>query len=273
MDGERTDFTDLGAAPNVPTAAALRARARYLLAGAGRGAAGYGTYLLGLMLQTVVVVAMALVSIALFVMLVGVAGALAADAPVGAASLGNALDALRVVETLPPATLILALGGSAAVVLGLLYTVAFASWSQAAMPLALARGGLTMTHGVSGFGNGWRMAGLILWQQTFVFLWMLLLIVPGIRALFSYALAPYLLVDHPDWTARQCLAESKRLMDGNRWRLFELNLSFWGWWLLVLLAHCTGFGGLANLLFTPYVDTARAAFYEDLLDRMSLETT
>ena len=266
MDGERTDFTN-GAAHEMPTAAALRARARYFLAGAGRGAPGYGTYLLGLLLMSLVVVALLMVSLTLGVMMVVGAGAVAGDAAGAAATPATVLDALRTVETLPPATLALALGGSAVFVLGILYMLGFATWSQTAQALALARGGLTIGHGVSGFGNGWRMAGLILWQQTFVFLWLLLFIVPGIRALFSYALAPYLLVDHSDWTARQCLAESKRLMEGNRWRLFELNLSFWGWWLLVGLAHCMGSGGLANLLFTPYIDAARAAFYEDLLDR------
>ena len=227
----------------------LRRRAWTLLAGAD-GAAGYGTYLLGLLLLTLVVVAGALAAAALF------AGAL-----VGLAAW------LRGAAAAPtPGTFAAACGASAAFVGVVLYLVGFAGWGQTAMSVALVRGGLAARHGLSGWGNGGRMLSLVLWRQTFVFLWTLLLVVPGVRALFSYAMAPYLLVDHPGWTPRQCLAASKRMMEGHRWRYFCLNASFAGW---LLLAYATSYflGGLTPLLLTPYVDAARAAFYEDLLDR------
>ena len=73
-------------------------------------------------------------------------------------------------------------------------------------------------------------------------LWFLLLIVPGIIKGFSYAMTPYIAVDHPDWTANQCITESRRIMDGNKWRYFCLNMLF----------------------LQPYVQSACAAFYEDI---------
>lgn len=50
-----------------------------------------------------------------------------------------------------------------------------------------------------------------------------------------YALADKVLLDHPDWTAREALYESKALMSGRRWSYFLLILSFLGWSLLVCL--------------------------------------
>lgn len=50
-----------------------------------------------------------------------------------------------------------------------------------------------------------------------------------------YALAYNNLLDHPDWSAREALYESKVLMDGRKWSYFVLELSFIGWGLLVCL--------------------------------------
>ena len=235
---------------NELTAKDLRRRAWALLAGVN-GAAGYGTYVLGLLLVTLVVLCAVLAACALGA--VAVAG-LVAFSKGGARALPS------------PETFAVTLSVSAAAVPLVLYAVGFAAWGQTAMAVSLVRGGLTARHGLSGWGNGWRMVSLILWRQTFVFLWALLLVVPGVRAFFSYVMTPYLLVDHPDWTPRRCIAESKRMMEGHRWRYFCLNVSFLGW---ILLAAVTSyfFGGLTQLLLTPYIDAARAAFYEDLLDR------
>lgn len=60
----------------------------------------------------------------------------------------------------------------------------------------------------------------------------------GIAFLYSrilrYEMAPFLLVDHPEWSATDALNESKSLMKGRRWSLVVLELSFFGWQLLDL---------------------------------------
>ena len=96
----------------------------------------------------------------------------------------------------------------------------------------------------------------------YIFLWMLLLVIPGIMAAFSYSLIYLVKADHPDWSADRCIDESKRLMYGNRWRFFCLCLSFIGWWLIGILTFGFGF-----IFVVPYFNAAHAAFYEDLLDR------
>ena len=94
--------------------------------------------------------------------------------------------------------------------------------------------------------------------QLFTFLWALLLIIPGIIKAFSYALTPYILLDEPELTAKQAITRSCEIMQGRRWKLFCLYLSFIGWGILSLLTFGIGF-----LWLVPYMNASIAAFYED----------
>ena len=94
--------------------------------------------------------------------------------------------------------------------------------------------------------------------NLFTILWTLLLIIPGIMKAFSYALTPYILLDEPELTARQAITHSCEIMQGRRWKLFCLSLSFIGWGILSLLTFGIGFLWLA-----PYMNASIAAFYED----------
>ena len=94
--------------------------------------------------------------------------------------------------------------------------------------------------------------------NLFTFLWALLLIIPGIMKAFSYALTPYIIMDEPELTARQAITRSCEIMQGRRWKLFCLYLSFIGWGILSLLTFGIGFLWLA-----PYMNASIAAFYED----------
>ena len=94
--------------------------------------------------------------------------------------------------------------------------------------------------------------------NLFTFLWALLLIIPGIMKAFSYALTPYILLDEPELTAKQAIARSCEIMQGRRWKLFCLYLSFIGWGILSILTFGIGFLWLA-----PYMNASIAAFYED----------
>ncbi len=167
-----------------------------------------------------------------------------------------------------PAKLVAALGVVAAATLWNMYFKAFDAWGKNAMSIAAVRRGLRVAHSISGWGYGWRMAWLRLRMRVLVFLQLLLFIVPGVVAYFSYAMAPYLMIDHPDWSARRCMEESTRLMEGRRWRFFCLCLSFIGWVLLVVLVllYVKVLAGLAILMLVPYMNVAYAHFYEELLD-------
>lgn len=93
----------------------------------------------------------------------------------------------------------------------------------------------------------------------YVFLWSLLLIIPGIIASYSYAMTGYILAEHPEMTAGEVIAASKELMYGNRWRLFCLHISFIGWAILCSLTF-----GIGNLWLNPYRSVSEAAFYREI---------
>lgn len=111
----------------------------------------------------------------------------------------------------------------------------------------------------SQFYRLWAGFCLQLLTGLFIILWSLLFVIPGIVAAYSYAMAPYILAENPDMTAREAIAASKEMMRGNRWRLFCLSFSFIGWSMLCILTL-----GIGNLWLRPYEEAAHAAFYREV---------
>lgn len=114
---------------------------------------------------------------------------------------------------------------------------------------------------LDGFGMPLRIVLLNILTGIFVFLWSLLLFVPGIMAAYSYRMSTYLLIDHPEYSPMDCLRESKKMMKGHRAELFWLDLSFIGW---ALLSSFPGIGWIVSIWTTPYFATTYALFYENL---------
>lgn len=77
-----------------------------------------------------------------------------------------------------------------------------------------------------------RSAGLAFVQAVFILLWSLLFVIPGIIAAFRYSQAFYVLAEMPHKSVSECMNKSKELMSVNKSKLFWLNLSFIGWWVL-----------------------------------------
>lgn len=95
--------------------------------------------------------------------------------------------------------------------------------------------------------------------KIYILLWSLLFVIPGIVASFSYAMADYILAEHPELSASDAISWSKQMMEGNRWRLFCLELSFIGWNIL-----CAFTLGIGNFFLIPYKQAAVAAFYREV---------
>ncbi len=107
------------------------------------------------------------------------------------------------------------------------------------------------------FGAGFFMQLL---RSIYTVLWSLLFVIPGIYAAYGYAMTPYVLLENPEMTANEAITKSKELMNGNRWRLFCLEISFFGWALLVALLTL----GIGVLWLKPYMETSFAAFYREI---------
>lgn len=110
-----------------------------------------------------------------------------------------------------------------------------------------------------GFQNFKSAVGAYLLMLLFIFLWMLLLIIPGIIAALSYSMTFYILADDPSISPMDAIDKSKAMMKGNKWKYFLLNLRFLGWALLCLLTFGIGF-----LWLIPYIQVSIAKFYDDI---------
>ena len=95
---------------------------------------------------------------------------------------------------------------------------------------------------------------------VYIFLWSLLLVIPGIVKSYSYAATMYL-VKEKGLTGNDAITESRKIMDGNKFRLFCLDLSFIGWYILGVICF-----GVGVLWVDAYRGVARAAFFEELLN-------
>lgn len=131
--------------------------------------------------------------------------------------------------------------------------------------ISLARGNDEIEIGdlFSGFKNNFGdnlLLGLI--QSIFIFLWSLLFIIPGIVKTYSYSMSYYIKNDHPEYTWKQCIDESRRIMKGNKGKLFLLDLSFIGWIIVGALAL-----GIGTLWVNSYMYAARAVFYETIKEQ------
>ena len=105
---------------------------------------------------------------------------------------------------------------------------------------------------------------LKLWKNLFIFLWSLLLLIPGIVKYYSYSQAELIYKDTVDRTgkqpdARACIEESQERMNGHKADLFILEFSFIGWYFLNALTF-----GILSLWLIPYVEMSRIIFYENL---------
>ncbi len=125
------------------------------------------------------------------------------------------------------------------------------------------------------------------------FIFMVVSIVMLVIRGFRYSLVNFLIFDEPDMKAREIVNKSKELMKGNCGRIFCLNLSFFGWSLLLFIGICASyymisvgslsmiFGGVSGMFLvgiicyfvtlfltifflTPYMQMANICFYEEL---------
>lgn len=116
------------------------------------------------------------------------------------------------------------------------------------------------------FENYWHVVWTFLLMVIKIFLWTLLLIIPGIVKGLAYAMTPFILRDHPELSASEAIRRSEQMMQGHKFDLFYLELSFIGW---IILACITL--GLGFLWLEPYMETSVAAFYNDLKGQQVVE--
>lgn len=119
--------------------------------------------------------------------------------------------------------------------------------------------GMSIGDMFSGFDQMGKALWLNILISVFTFLWSLLFIIPGIVKSFAYSMSYFVLADNPDLTAREALNKSNEIMNGHKWDLFVLYLSFFWWYLLVSVTF-----GLAAIYVAPYINATVANFYNSI---------
>ncbi len=132
----------------------------------------------------------------------------------------------------------------------------------------------------------WSVVWTSLKTQIKIALYFLLLIVPGIIKAYEYAMVPYLLAENPYLSSTRAQEISSDMMDGEKWSLFILEWSFFGWYFLasiVVSVLCILFSFLPFILaqwliiitamldvcfISPYVCATIAELYAALREKV-----
>lgn len=93
-------------------------------------------------------------------------------------------------------------------------------------------------------------------KDIYIFLWSLLLIIPGIIKYYAYRMVPYILAENPNIGVTKAIELSNEMTKGHKFDMFVLDLSFIGWYLLGSLAF-----GIGVIFVNPYVNATGAELY------------
>lgn len=136
------------------------------------------------------------------------------------------------------------------------------SWGLAIIFLKAFRGTKSsLSNLFDGFQDFSRVFLTLFLQGLYILLWTLLLVIPGIVKGISYSMTAFVLADNPELKYDAAITRSSQLMKGHKMQYFWFALSFIGWYLLAALTLGIGF-----LWLIPYYHTAKAAFYQELLE-------
>lgn len=138
------------------------------------------------------------------------------------------------------------------------------------LPFVVSLAGYYLNH-IRGFNPEWKSIykegfdrfgkylSTMFVTYLIVWLWTLLFIVPGVIKFYAYSQVKYIIHDNSNLNTKDARKMSEIMTNGFKSDLFVLDLSFILWYLLVA---CTV--GIAAIYVTPYVETTKAMYYENL---------
>ncbi|MDD6484500.1 MAG: DUF975 family protein [Clostridiales bacterium] len=114
--------------------------------------------------------------------------------------------------------------------------------------------------------HGGNVVRIMLLRSVYTFLWSLT-IVGGIIKSYSYRLVPIIVAENPQISAKEAILLSRKMMDGNKFKAFLLDISFIGW---AILDACT-LGLLGKLFIDPYKYLTNMELYMELRKKAKAE--
>ena len=116
------------------------------------------------------------------------------------------------------------------------------------------------------FSQYWRFVWGNLRMGIFTLLWTLLLIIPGIIAGIRYSMTIYIMLDKPEYTAKEAMTESIQIMKGHKMQLFGYSLLF----CLIMFFGTILTLGIGLIWLIPWSASFMASFYDSIRIRPAL---
>lgn len=118
-----------------------------------------------------------------------------------------------------------------------------------------------------GFEDLWTAIKAQFFMNLFIWLWSLLLIIPGIIKAYAYSMTFFILAENKGMPVLEAITLSRKMMDGHKMDLFLLFLSFIGWFILTAITF-----GIAGIWVYPYFHATFSNFYlsvkEDYMSKL-----
>lgn len=111
-------------------------------------------------------------------------------------------------------------------------------------------------------GRYMNVVKIMFWRDVKVFLWSLLFMIPGIIKSYEYCMVPYILAENPQLSSERAFELSRLMTKGEKWKIFVLDLSFIGWYLLGAICCCVG-----GVFVNPYYEATHAELYQVMREK------
>ncbi len=111
-------------------------------------------------------------------------------------------------------------------------------------------------------GRYMNVVKIMFWRDVKIFLWSLLFVIPGIIKSYEYCMVPYILAENPRISSERAFELSKRMTRGEKWKIFVLQLSFIGWYLIGAVCCCVG-----GVFVDPYFEATFAELYQVMREK------
>lgn len=99
-------------------------------------------------------------------------------------------------------------------------------------------------------------------RSLYIFLWSLLFFFPGVVKHYAYSMVPYIIADNPNLSSDEVFKISNLLTKNNKWKIFILDLSFIGWFILGVFCF-----GVGTYFVLPYYYATKAELYINLRNK------
>ncbi len=124
------------------------------------------------------------------------------------------------------------------------------------------RSGFSRLFWAFGHGSYLHIVKVTFIMELKVFLWSLLFIIPGIVKSYEYYMIPLILSENPNLPMDRAFELSRRMTQGEKGKIFVMELSFIGWYLLSVFT-C----GIGVYFLMPYLEASRAELYEVMREK------